>query len=61
MRSCAICEGLVSTNAPTVTLIYGFGDGDLEMHRIVVHLDCVHGDDAVERLLEEFHIAEDDS
>ena len=61
MRSCAICEGLITINAPTVTLIYGFGDSDLEMHRIVVHLDCVHGDDAVERLLEEFHISEDDS
>lgn len=61
MRSCSICDGLVSTNAPTVTLTYGFGDNELEMHKIVVHLDCVHDDDAVEMLLNEFHTAEDDS
>ena len=59
MKNCNVCGDIISPNAPTVTLIYGFG-GEMEMHQIVVHVDCIHQDDVVDRLLEEFETEETD-
>ena len=59
MKNCNVCGDLISPNAPTVKLIYGFG-GEMEMHHIVVHVDCIHNDDVVDRLLEEFETEETD-
>jgi hypothetical protein len=43
---------------PTIRLTYGFGDSDTVMHDIVVHVDCVHDDDPVRLLLDEFEVAD---
>ena len=59
MRNCNVCGEFITENAPTVKLIYGFG-GVMEMHHIVVHVDCVHQNDVVDQLLEEFETEEED-
>lgn len=53
MRQCNVCGELITDNAPTVKLSYGFGE-NMEMHNILVHVDCVHQNDVVDQLLEEF-------
>jgi len=59
MQNCLICKELISENAPTFTIIYGFG-GDIEMHSAVLHVDCAGQDNPCERVIEEFEVTDED-
>ena len=54
--NCEICKELISENAPTFTISYGFGNAEPILHSMTVHKECTERMDVIILLMELFEI-----